>query len=498
MTCDQPDHFLLREGRALIGFKSLSGAPGISAPGMTIDGEIAYGPGDLRVINPATEEPFLEVPAAEIAQLDRAVRAARKATAQWRIRSSADRQDLVRKFGSTILEHIDELALMLTLEQGKPLADSVAEIRYGVKYCNSFAAIDIPTEMVRDAPSELVEVRHAPVGVVGAITPWNYPVMLALWKIAPALLAGNPVILKPSPFTPVTTLRMGELAADVFPAAVLQVLSGDDNLGKALAIHDGIDKIAFTGSSSAGRSVMRAAAHTLKRLTLELGGNDAAIVLEDADPQAVAEEIVLAAMVNGGQACTAIKRLYVPERRFQEHAEALSAAAARIVVGNGLEPGVTMGPVQNGHQKARIDSLLSTSVARGATTLFAGRVPLGAGYFHPVTLLHCTEDDLPMVAQEQFGPVLPVLTYRDTDEAVARANTSPFALGASVWSTDELRAELVADDLEAGTVWINQHAVLSPDVPFGGIKQSGIGVESARDGLMEYTNVRVRRIRRHP
>jgi len=450
----------------------------------------------LPVINPATGQPFTEVPAASHAQLDEAVTAATAATATWSRTPLAERQDQVRALAATVGDHIDELARLLTLEQGKPLARAAGEIRSGLSYVESFARMDLPAEVVRDDAGERIVVTRVPVGVVAAITPWNYPLMLALWKIGPALVAGNTVIVKPSPYTPVATLRLGELAQEVLPPGVVQVLAGDDSLGQALTEHAGIGKISFTGSVQTGKAIMASAAGTLKRLTLELGGNDPGIVLEDADPQAVARDLYWAALSNCGQVCAGLKRLYVPASRAGEYADALAAVAATVVVGDGLAPGTDMGPVQNRPQLDRVRSLLADARGRGAEVFFSGQAPDGGGYWHPVTLVRGAGEDAPLVAEEQFGPVLPLLTYETVDEAVARANATRFGLGASVWSPDVDRAAAVAGHVQAGTTWVNQHPMLSPDTPFGGLKQSGLGVESSHHGLAAYTDICVLRVRR--
>jgi acyl-CoA reductase-like NAD-dependent aldehyde dehydrogenase len=468
----------------------------VAAPSLTIDGETASAPAQIEIINPATAQAFVAVPDAGRAELDRAAAAARRAAAAWRAVPLEQRQDHLRRLVTVVREHLDELALLVTLEQGKPLANASGEIASGLRYCERYASMRLPIEVIRDDDSERIEVHRVPVGVVGAITAWNYPLLLALWKIGPALVAGNPVIVKPSPYTPVATLRLGELAQQVLPPGVLQVLSGGDELGRALTIHPSISKISFTGSERTGKAIMAASAPTLKRLTLELGGNDAGIVLDDVDPAAIATGLYWGGLSNCGQVCAGLKRLYVPERLAADIEDALAEVAATVVVGDGTQPGVDMGPIQNKMQFDRVEALTAAAQADGAEVYFRGDAPGGPGYFHPVTLVRHVADEMALVAQEQFGPVLPVLTYRDLDEAVARANASDLGLGASVWSSDESRAVEVAARLQAGTVWVNQHPMLSPDVPFGGVKQSGLGVESSLHGLLAYTEISVLRVKR--
>ena len=286
----------------------------VAAPKLTIDGETASSPGQIEVINPATAQVFVAVPDAGAAELDRAAGAARRAGVAWRAVPLAQRQDYLRELIAVIRAHIDELALLVTLEQGKPLGRAKGEINSGLAYCERYASMVLPVEVVRDDEAERIEIHRVPVGVVGAITAWNYPLLLALWKIAPALVAGNPVIVKPSPYTPVATLRLGELAQQVLPPGLLQVLSGGDELGRALTAHPLVSKISFTGSERTGKAIMAASAPTLKRLTLELGGNDAGIVLDDADPAAIAADLYWGGLSNCGQVCAGLKRLYVPER----------------------------------------------------------------------------------------------------------------------------------------------------------------------------------------
>jgi acyl-CoA reductase-like NAD-dependent aldehyde dehydrogenase len=468
--------------------------PPSTTPLLTIGGDRRDTGVRIGVINPATGEQFAEVPSAGAAELDEAVAAAEAASAGWESLDADERSSQVLAFAAAVRDHHEELARLLTLEQGKPLSRSRGEITSGLKWVEWAARNPLPVH-VREEGGERIEVRRIPVGVVGAITAWNYPQMLALIKIGPALATGNTVIVKPSPFTPLSTLRLGEIAQEVLPAGVVQVLAGGDELGRALTTHPGVHKISFTGSVATGKAIMAAAAATLKRVTLELGGNDAGIVLDDVDPAVVAADLYAAGLSNAGQVCAGLKRLYVPASRVGEYAEALGHVAAQIVVGNGLDDGVDMGPVQNAQQLAKVKSLVDISLGQGAEITFRGEAPAGAGYWHPVTLMRAERDSVPVVAQEQFGPVLPILGYETVDEAVSRANGTTYGLGASVWSPDVEKATSVARRLRAGSVWNNTHPNLSPDVPFGGIRESGLGVESGVEGLLAYTDVSVLRIR---
>lgn len=468
-----------------------------SAPGLTIDGAVVSTTNArLPVVNPATAQPFIDVPFATPEHLDTAVGAAQAAAASWACTDVASRQQLVLALVDHLRAHIDELAHLVTLEQGKPLAKAAGEIESGLRGLTSYAGLSIPVEVIRDDDKERIEVHRPPVGVVAGITAWNYPLLLALWKIGPALVTGNPIIVKPSPLTPVATLRLGELAQGILPAGLVQVLSGGDDLGQAISAHPGIQKISFTGSERAGTSIMSAAGPTLKRLTLELGGNDPGIVLDDVDVEAIAADLYWGGLSNCGQVCAGLKRLYVPAWLAGRVQQALADIAATVRVGNGLDEGVDMGPVQNAAQLTKVRGYVEEARARGAEVYFQGDIPEGPGYFHPVTLVRNIGDDVGLVSEEQFGPVLPILTYTHVDEVIERANNSPLGLGASVWSADEGRALAVAARVQAGTVWINQHPMLSPDVPFGGVKHSGLGVEQSLHGVLEYTDYRVVRVKR--
>lgn len=465
-------------------------------PQLTIDGRTESSENTLPVIDPSTGDPFIEVPSASLAQLDRAVAAANRAFSSWRALSLQERQERVRALRPLIESNLDELAELIMREQGKPLANARGEIMASFRQIDYFGSIEMYPEILRDDESGRVEVRHDPIGVVAGITVWNYPLLAAMFKLVPALVAGNTIIIKPSPYTPVSTLRLGELLQEALPPGVLQVLAGGDELGRALTTHPGIHKIAFTGSIPTGKAIMAAAAGTLKRVTLELGGNDAGIVLPDADPDTIGEDLFWAAFSNSGQVCAALKRLYVPRSRLDDYSQALAAAAAKVVVGPGWKEGVNAGPAQNAPQLAKLRELAAGARAAGGDFFFQSEVPDGTGYWFPTTLVRGLQEGVPLVDEEPFGPILPILTYDDLDEAVARANNTVFGLGASVWTSDPDRALPIAERLESGSVWVNQHPVVTATIPFGGVKESGIGVEGSRHGLNAYTNVRVTNLKR--
>ncbi|WP_188194704.1 aldehyde dehydrogenase family protein [Nonomuraea sp. SYSU D8015] len=458
---------------------------------MTIGGGPAPGGKVFDVVDPATGKPFAVAPECTPELLDQAMEAARKAFPQWQADEGARRAAL-REAAAVLQGNVEELAALLTAEQGKPLIEAGHEVFGAALWLDHHADAEMPHEVVHESGEARVEVRRRPLGVVAAITPWNFPLALAAWKLGPALLTGNTVVLKPPPYTPLTTLRLGELLREVFPPGVLNVVSGGDELGAAMVAHPVPRKVSLTGSVATGKRVAAAAGADLKRLTLELGGNDAAIVLDDADPATVAEAVVTGAFANCGQVCTAIKRVYVPERRSGEFLDALAGVVGRLRIGNGAERGTTLGPLCTQAGFVRIGRLVDEASARGAQALTGGRALGGDGHFYPPTILTGVPDDARIVTEEQFGPALPVLTYRDEDEAVARANDTMFGLSGSVWGTDADRAEAVALRLQAGTTYVNTHFdMVGPEQPIGGIKWSGLGVEHGRWGLEGFTDLHV-------
>ena len=455
---------------------------------MTIDGRSVPGEGRFGVVNPATGEIFAQAPACSRAQLDAAMDAATRAFADWRGDLERRRQGLAA-CAEAVKKHLAELGPILTREQGKPLAQASEELVAAAVWLQYTASLEIPVEVLQDDASGRIEIRRRPHGVVGAITPWNFPVLLAVWKLAPALLAGNTLVLKPSPYTPLSTLKLGEILRDALPPGVLNVVSGGDALGAWITEHPAVRKISFTGSGATGKKVAAAAAPDLKRMTLELGGNDAAIVLEDADPRGVAEKLFWGAFTNTGQVCSAIKRLYVHERIAQPLVEALAEVARSVRVGDGLEPGTQLGPLNNAPQFERVIELVEDARRRGGRIVTGGAPRQGGGYFYPPTLVTGITEGTRLVDEEQFGPALPILPFRDLDDAVERANRTTYGLSGSVWSAHPERAAEVAGRLECGTAWVNQHLAVLPNAPFGGAKWSGIGVENGPWGLLGFTEI---------
>ncbi|MGY4908281.1 aldehyde dehydrogenase family protein [Micromonospora aurantiaca (nom. illeg.)] len=461
------------------------------APAMTIGGVAEEAAAVLPVDNPATGAPLGAAPVCSGRQLDRAMDAALAAAGGWAADDEARRAALLAA-AKEVSRAASRLGALVTAEQGKPAAMAIAEAYGAAGALRYHAGLDLGAELLRDDRRGHVELARRPLGVVAAITPWNFPVAIAAAKLAPALRAGNTVVLKPSPYAPLAVLELGRLLAPLFPPGVVNVVSGGDDLGAAMVAHPVPAHVSFTGSVAAGRRVAASAGAGLKRVTLELGGNDPAILLDDADPDAIAEKLFWEAFANSGQACMLVKRLYVPASRHGRVVDALADRARATRVGDGAVKGTELGPLTTGAQLRRVTALVEAATAGGARVA-AGGAPLpGPGRFYAPTVLAGATDDLAVVTQEQFGPVLPVVPYTDLDDAVRAANAGPYGLGASVWSADPQRAWDVAARLDAGTVWVNSHAELTPDQPYGGLKCSGLGVEGGVAGLHGYTGAQVR------
>ncbi|WP_282088474.1 aldehyde dehydrogenase family protein [Streptomyces tendae] len=436
----------------------------------------------FAVVDPATGEAFDEAPDQTPDALDALVERAHTAWRGWRADPAARTSALLAAADAVAAAEAD-LAPLLTREQGKPLTESYAEVARTAARMRYFAELEQGTRPIRDGRAVRSEIRWRSLGPVAAIVPWNFPLQLASAKFAPALAAGNTVVLKPSPHTPLATRLLGDVVADALPEGVLTIVTGREPLGARLASHEGIRHVTFTGSAPTGRAVARGAADSLARVTLELGGNDAAILLEDVDVERIADRLFWAAFRNCGQVCMAVKRVYAPARLYSRVVEALADRARATVVGPGLEPGSQLGPLNNAAQLSRIEDCTARALAGGARAAAGGHRPGPPGYFFAPTVLADVPPDSPVVTEEQFGPVLPVLPYDSLDDAVEAANGTRYALGGSVWSADPERAEAVADRLECGTAWINHHAELSLAQPFAGAKESGVGVAGGPWGL---------------
>jgi acyl-CoA reductase-like NAD-dependent aldehyde dehydrogenase len=457
---------------------------------LIIGGRRVEGASTFEVINPATEQVLAHCPRADRAQLNQAVAAAKAAFPAWSATPIAERRRLLLKLADALAARVDEFARLLTQEQGKPLPMAQGEMFGAVATIQGFAAMDLPDKVLKEDAKQRIVQRRTPLGVVAAITPWNFPMILLMLKVPPALLAGNTVVAKPAPTTPLTTLRFGELCAEILPPGVVNVITDQNDLGDALTSHPDVAKVAFTGCTSTGKKVMASVAGTLKRLTLELGGNDAAIVLDDVDPKEIAPKLFNAAMFNTGQVCLAAKRAYIPDSIYDEVCAELAKLAEAAVVGNGLDPGTQLGPVQNKMQFEKVKGYIADGKARGKV-IAGGAVVDGPGYFIRPTIVRDIPDDARLVCEEQFGPVLPVMRYKDLDDAIARANNTDYGLGATVWTGNPERGYEVACRIQSGTVWVNKHLDLPTEVPFSGAKQSGFGTEMGQAGLEEFTQSRI-------
>jgi acyl-CoA reductase-like NAD-dependent aldehyde dehydrogenase len=448
----------------------------------------------LTVENPATGSPVAEVPVPSPEAVDGMVADAARAYRDWSRRPVADRREHLMRCHAALGGHVEEMARLLTTEQGKPLADARAEVRLAVDWFRHTAGLTLEPERVADDRAR-ISIDRVPHGVVAALAPSNYPVILAVTKVAPALLAGNTVVLKPSPLTPLSTVHMVEVLAKELPSGVLAVAPGGGEVGRAFVAHPGVALVSFTGSVETGRAIGTHAASRFARVVLELGGNDAAVILPGADVAAIAADLYGAAMRNSGQFCAAVKRVYVPRARQAELVAALAALAESTVVGDGLDAGTELGPVVSRAQRDRVHALVTDARTAGAQVVTGGRPPDRPGHFYPPTIVTDLPDGTGLELTEQFGPALPVIGYDDVAEAVARANGTEYGLGGSVWGEEE-RARDVAGQLDCGTVWVNTHGDLRHDVPFGGVRSSGTGVEYGYWGLLEYTRIKVLNARR--
>ncbi|MBI3148407.1 MAG: aldehyde dehydrogenase family protein [Betaproteobacteria bacterium] len=470
----------------------------------TINGEQVDSSERFESINPATGEPIGRVPVSTRPQVSAAVAAARAAQPAWAAKPDAERKALMMKVAEIIKANAPYLAEWVTREQGKPLGgvgpDQVPGARFELWGCEVWtqvpASLDLPVEVAFEDDTRRDEVHRKPYGVVAAVAPWNWPLLIAIWQIIPSIRAGNTVVIKPSEYTSIGTLELVRLISQALPKGVVNTVSGPGSVGSWLVSDPGIDKIMFTGSGPTGAKIAEAAAKNLTPTTMELGGNDAAIMLPDADPKAMAMGLFWGAFLNMGQTCACAKRLYVPENLFEPTVAALKELAEMMPMGDGMQEGTVMGPIQNKMQYDKVVSLVESAKAQGGTIVCGGTPKGGPGYFFPLTIVTGLKDGDRLVDEEQFGPVLPVIKYREVEDAIASANRLDAGLGASVWSTDINRAKEVAGRIQAGTVWINQHGMIHPMVPFGGIKGSGYGVEFGVDGLKAVTQPQVLSIKK--
>lgn len=449
--------------------------------------------------NPATGEALGRVPHTAPEQVAEAVAAARAAQPAWAARPDAERRALLRQVAELIGSQSEALAQWVAREQGKPLGGigpgQVPGARFEALGCRVWtevpAALELPVETVFEDAGRRDELHRKPYGVIGAIAPWNWPLLIAVWQMMPAIRCGNTVVIKPSEHTSIGTLELVRRVAELLPPGVVNSISGPGDVGAALVEQPGLDKILFTGSAATGARIAAAAARHLTPTTLELGGNDPALVLPDADPRAIAMDLFWGAFINMGQTCACAKRVYVHRSLHDALVAELQAIAETLPMGDGMAEGVAFGPVQNRPQFDKVAALVEAARSEGGRVVCGGQPRPGPGLFYPPTVVTGLRDGARLVDEEQFGPVLPVIAYDDLEEAIASANRLDVGLGASVWSPDLARAQQVALRLEAGTVWINQHGSIHPLVPFGGSKRSGWGLEFGLEGLKAVTRPQV-------
>jgi len=457
---------------------------------MLVNGKLTRGSRTLDVVDPATAEVFAACACASREEIEDAVTASAAAFPTWSATSLDERRAVLIKMAEAIETNLESIARTLTSEQGKPIGDAQGEVGGAAYFLRYYAGLEIPVEMIEDSEARRIELHRRPLGVVAAIVPWNFPVLTAVNKVGAALITGNTVVVKPAATTPLATLQVAALWRDIVPAGVVNIVTDKNDLGDVLTSHPLVRKVSFTGSTTTGMKVMASGSNTLKRMTLELGGNDSGIVLDDCDPDIVSQQLFDSAFTNNGQVCIALKRLYVHDSQYDAICSKLAEIANAAIVGPGSQQGTQLGPVQNRVQFDKLKTLIEETRTAG-TIIAGGDSPEGPGYFINPTIVRDIPDNARLVTDEQFGPVLPVMRFSDLDDVVARANDSSFGLGNSVWSSDSERAGAVAARLDSGTVWINKHGDIGPDTPFAGAKMSGVGIEMGMHGLLEFTQAKV-------
>lgn len=442
----------------------------------------------FAVINPANESVIAEVASVSAGQVNDAVHTALQAFKAWKNVSDDAVKQAFAKIAADIRAEKDEIAQLITLEQGKTIGMAQFEVDAGAGWIDYLSGLDIPVETIQEPNGKTIKVYNRPLGVIASVTPWNWPFMIAVWHIFPALKTKNCVINKPSEYTPLSTIKLVEIINRHVPAGVCSIVLGKGEIGQALTEHADVAKVTFTGSTRTGQSILSHSVSSLKSVVLELGGNDAGIVLADADVERAAQGVFASAFLNAGQTCAALKRLYVHESVYEALTEKLVQIANAQVMGDGANPEVTFGPVQNKMQYDKVNALIADAVARGGQVLTASKALPDHGYFIAPALIANVQEGIALVDEEQFGPVLPIIKFNAVDEVLERSNNTQFGLGGSIWSTDLAKAEQIASQMETGTVWINSHSDLSPAAPFGGWKLSGLGYSFGLEGLLLFTH----------
>jgi acyl-CoA reductase-like NAD-dependent aldehyde dehydrogenase len=463
---------------------------------LVIDGQRVAGAQTLDVINPATGAVYATCARADAAQLEQAVQAAKRAFPGWAATPIAERRAALSKIADALEKRTDEFARIITSEQGKILSASVEEVMGACAMLRILGALEIEETIVKDDENERVIEHRTPLGVVAAITPWNVPLTLLAVKITPALLAGCTVVAKPAPTTPLSSIRFAEICLDYLPAGVFNLIVDENDLGGLLTSHPDVAKVSFTGSTATGKKVVASTANSLKRVTLELGGNDAAIILKDANPKEIAPKVFAGAMINSGQVCLAIKRAYVHETLYDEMCDELAKLADEAIFDDGMKQGSQYGPLQNKMQFEKVNALIEETRSVG-TIIAGGDKHEGPGFFVRPTIVRDIPDDARLVREEQFGPVLPVLRFSDVDEVLARVNDTDYGLGGTVWAGDWEQGVEVARKVDSGLLWVNQHMSIDPTISTGGAKQSGLGRELGREGLQEFTQTKLIYVSKH-
>jgi acyl-CoA reductase-like NAD-dependent aldehyde dehydrogenase len=459
------------------------------AAGLTIDGAAVHTIDQIEVVDPASEKVVAIAPDASRQDVEHAVDAAARAFRAW-ASDSDGRAAALHETARRVHDAADELGRLTTQEQGKPLVAAVGEAHAVAQFFDDMAEVRPQSELARDDGTNVARVQRRPIGVVAAITPWNAALYVTAMKIAPALAAGNTVVVKPAPETPLATLRFGELVRGIYPPGVINVLTGQEHVGPWLTANPQVRLVSFTGSIATGRRIASAAGGDLKRLVLELGGNDPAIVLDDAPVgDGLLDALFWNAFGNAGQVCSGLKRLYVHRSVFGDVVDGMAHRARSVRVGPGLEPTTQMGPLTTAAQRARVAGLVDDAVRTGAELVAGGHVIDGPGFFYEPTVVSTDRDEIALVAEEQFGPALPILAFDTDEEAVMRANLGEYGLGGSVWTGDFDRGARLVAGLETGMGWVNSHKGADPTLPFGGAKNSGIGVERGRWGMDCLTEV---------